>query len=70
MCGRDSEWTCRIYEGLAGVAHARFGDSDTVLVSVEFQQLGAEVRDWRCGTVTVLRCLEPKAFIRGGHQRS
>eukprot|EP00913_Durusdinium_trenchii_P020371 g19137.t1 len=34
---RDSEWTCRIYEGLAGVAHARFGDSDTVLVSVEFQ---------------------------------
>lgn len=52
------------------MAHARFGDSDTVLVSVEFQQLGAEVRDWRCGTVTVLRCLEPKAFIRGGHQRS
>ncbi|CAE7454490.1 WRAP73 [Symbiodinium natans] len=35
---RDSEWTCRIYEGLAGIAHARWGPgSDRVLVAVDFQ---------------------------------
>eukprot|EP00434_Breviolum_minutum_P019521 symbB.v1.2.017219.t1/scaffold1333.1/size124786/5 len=34
---RDSEWTCRIYEGLAGIAHARWADAETVLVTVEFQ---------------------------------
>lgn len=36
---RDSEWTCRIYEGLAGIAHARWADSETVLVTVDFQRL-------------------------------
>ncbi|CAE7696877.1 WRAP73 [Symbiodinium sp. CCMP2456] len=35
---RDSEWTCRIYEGLAGIAHARWGPgTDRVLVAVDFQ---------------------------------
>ena len=39
---RDSEWTCRIYEGLAGIAHARWADAETVLVTVEFQCLWRE----------------------------
>eukprot|EP00435_Cladocopium_sp_Y103_P025327 s59_g6.t1 len=34
---RDSEWTCRIYEGLAGIAHAWWADAETVLVTVDFQ---------------------------------
>lgn len=37
---RDTEWTCRIYEGLAGIAHARWADADTVMVAVDFQRLG------------------------------
>ena len=36
---RDSEWTCRIYEGLAGIAHAWWADAETVLVTVDFQLL-------------------------------
>ena len=34
---RNSEWTCRIYEGLAGISHARWADSEMVLVTVDFQ---------------------------------
>ncbi|CAJ1339230.1 unnamed protein product, partial [Effrenium voratum] len=34
---RDAEWSCRIYEGPAGIASARWINGETVLVTTEFQ---------------------------------